>query len=96
MFSESHLYNNFFIDFYVKSTEWYLFFSIWVVFYEHLRFTGQQGKGNGIYLNLLCNHFHSLQRHLDISRAITAESSPLHIASDRPRTGDLCFLSASP
>ena len=26
-------------------------------------------------------HFNSLHRHLDISRAITAESSPLHIAS---------------
>ena len=25
--------------------------------------------------------FHLLQRHLDISRAITAEKSPLHIAS---------------
>ena len=28
-------------------------------------------------------HYHPLHRHLDISRAITAESSPLHIASSR-------------
>ena len=40
-------------------------------------------------------HFHPLHRHLDISRAITAESSPLHIASSQIRTGNLWFLSAS-
>ena len=53
----------------------YFFFSIWVFFYEHSRFTGQQGKGEGIYLTPLY-HFHPLHRHLDISRAIIAESSP--------------------
>ena len=42
-------------------------------FQEHSRFTGQQGKGEGIYLTPLY-HFHPLHRHLDISRAITAES----------------------
>ena len=42
------------------------------------RFTRQQGKGEGIYLTPLY-HFHPLHRHLDISREITAESSPLHI-----------------
>ena len=51
------------------------FFSIWVFFHEHSRFTGQQGKGEGIYLTPLY-HFHPLHRHLDISRAIAAESSP--------------------
>ena len=40
-------------------------------------------------------HFHPLLRHLEISRAITAESSPLHIASPRTRTGNLWFPSAS-
>ena len=55
-----------------------LVFSIWVFFHEHSRFTGHQGKGEGIYLTPLY-HFHPLHRHLDISRAITAESSPLHI-----------------
>ena len=34
-------------------------------------------------------HFHPLHRHLDISRAITAESSPLHIGSSRTRPGNL-------
>ena len=43
------------------------FFSIWVFFLEHLRFTGQPGKEEGIYLTPIC-HFH---RHLDISRALT-------------------------
>ena len=37
-------------------------------------------------------HFHPLHRHLDISRKITTESSPLHIASSRTRTGNLSFL----
>ena len=71
-----------------------LFFSTWVFFHEHLWFTGQQGKGEGIYLTPLY-HFHLLHRHLDISRAITLECSPLHIASSRTRTGDLWFPSAS-
>ena len=33
--------------------------------------------------------------HLDISRVITAESSPLHIAGSRTRTGNLWFPSAN-
>ena len=36
-----------------------------------------------------------LHRHLDISRAITAESSPLRISCSRNRTGNLWFPSAS-
>ena len=58
----------------------HIFCSVWVFFHAHSRFTGQQGKGEGIYLTSLY-HFHPLHRHLGISRAITAESSPLHIAS---------------
>ena len=52
--------------------------------------TQQQGKGEGIYLISLY-YFHPLHRHLDISRAITAESSTLHIASSRTQTGNLWF-----
>ena len=70
------------------------FFSIWVFFHEHLRFTGHQGKGEAISLTPLY-HLHPLHRHLDISRAITAESSPPHIASSRARTGNLWCSSAS-
>ena len=77
-----------------KTVLLFFFFSIWVFFHEHSRFTGQQGKGEGIYLTPLY-HFHPLHRHLDISRAITAESSPLHIASSRTRNGNLWFPSAS-
>ena len=55
------------------------FFSIWIFFHEHSRFTRQQGKGTAI----------SMWRHLDISWAITAESSLLHIASSWNRTGNL-------
>ena len=67
---------------------------MWVLFHEHLRNAGLQGKGEGIPLTSHY-HFHSLHRHLDISRAITTDSSPLHIASGRTRTGKLWFLSAS-
>ena len=58
---------------------YFIIFFIWVFFREHSRITGLQGKGEGISLTPHC-HFHPLHRHLDISRAITAESSPLHIA----------------
>ena len=56
--------------------------------------TGLPGKGEGISLTPH-HHFHLLHRHLDISWATTAESSPLHIASGRSRTGNFWFLSAS-
>ena len=52
---------------------------MWVFFHEHTRITGLQEKGAGIPLSPHY-HFHLLHRHLDISRAITAENSPLHIA----------------
>ena len=73
-----------------KSTAWscveyscnFFFFSIWVFFHEHSRFTEQQGKGEGIYLTPLY-HFHPLHRHLDISRPTAAESSPLQPDSNR-------------
>ena len=56
------------------------FFSVWVFFHEHSLFTGQQGGGGGYFFNPLY-HFHLLHRHFDISRVITAESSPLHVAA---------------
>ena len=71
-----------------------IFFTIWVLFHEHSRITGLQGKGEGIPLTPHY-HFHPLHRHLDISRAITAESSPLHITSSRTWTGNIWFPSAS-
>ena len=63
-------------------------------FLSGFSFTDIQRKGEGIFVSPYY-HFHSLPRHLDISRVITAESSPLHIACSRTRTGNLCFLSAS-
>ena len=72
----------------------FIFFSIWLFFHEHSRITGLQGKGEGIPLTPQY-HFHPLYRHLYISQAITAESSPLHIPSSRTRTGNLWFPSAS-
>ena len=72
----------------------FCFFSIGVFFHDHSRITGLQGKGEGISLTLYY-HFHPLHRHLDISREITAESSPLHVGSSRTRTRNLWFLSES-
>ena len=72
----------------------FLFFFIWVFFHEHSLFTRQQEKWEGIFLTLPY-HFHPLHRHIDISRVITAESSPLHIACSWSQTGNLWFPSAS-
>ena len=63
-------------------------------FHKHLWFTGQQRKKEAISLTPLFL-FHPLQRHLDISRAITAESLPLPIASIWIRTGNLSLLTTS-
>ena len=52
-----------------------IFFSIWVLFHENSRTTGLQGKGEGISLTPHW-HFHPLQGHLGIGRAITAEGLP--------------------
>ena len=71
-------------------------FSIWVFCHEHSRTTGLQGKGGGGISWTPHYHFHPLHNHLDISRAITADSSPLHIASNRTRTGNLLSVSRLP
>ena len=71
-----------------------LFFSFWVSFNEHSRFTGQVGKIVAIYLTLLY-HFDPLQRHLDISRVVVLESSTLNKDSSRTRTLNLRFPSGS-
>ena len=68
-----------------------IFFSIWVFAHDHSRITGLQGKGEGISLTPHY-HFHPLHRHFDISRAITAESSPLHIASSILQICTFVFL----
>ena len=57
-------------------------FFIWVFFHEHSRFTGQQGCEEATFLTPLY-HFYRLHRHIDISRVVTAESSPLYIPSNR-------------
>ena len=72
------------------------FFFMWVFFHSHSRITGLQGKGKEEGISLTpYYHFHSLHRHLDISRAITAEGSPLRIGSSWTRTGNILFSSAS-
>ena len=81
----------------VKLKLGFFFFSFSICFFffhKHSRFTGQQGKREDIYLTPLY-HLYQLHRHLDISRAVTAESSPQHIASSRTRTQNLRFSSTS-
>ena len=65
----------------------FVFFTISVFFHEHSRITGLQGKGECISLTPHY-HFQPLHRHLNISRAIAAESSPLHIVNSRTRTAN--------
>ena len=50
--------------------------------------TAREGGDYFCFLNPLY-HFYLLHRYLDISRAIFAESSPLHIARSRTRTQKL-------
>ena len=70
------------------------FFSIWVFFHKHSRFTGLQGKEEANSVTAFC-YLHSFRGDLDINRAITIESSPLSIVGSRPRMGNLWFLRAS-
>ena len=79
-----------------------LFQFVWLhIFFFYLGFLSRTftnhrtaGEGEGISLTPHY-HFHPLHRHLDISWAITAESSPLHIASSRARTRNLWLPSGS-
>ena len=70
------------------------FFCFLIYLYEHSRFPGHEGKGEGISLTPFY-HFHPLHGHLHIIRMITAESSPLHMANRQTRTGNLWFPSTS-
>ena len=63
-----------------------------VTYNLYMWITGLQGKREGISLTPHY-HFYPLHRYLDISRPITAESSPLHIASSLIRTENLWFPS---
>ena len=80
--------NKLLISLILKESKRLFFFSIWGFFQEHLRFTEQQEKREAISLIPLY-HFHPLHRNIDISRAITAKCSSLHIASSRFRTRNL-------
>ena len=80
---------NKFLKFYYQPLIFY--FYLFIFFHGHSRFTGQQEKDEVISLTPLY-HFHPLPRHLDISRAITAASSPPHIASSWTRTGNIFWI----
>ena len=70
------------------------FFFILVFFCKHSWITGLEGNGEGISVTPHY-HFHPLHRHLDISRVIAAERSPLHIASSQTWTENLSFSSTN-
>ena len=63
-------------------------------FHVQSRFTEQQKKQESISLTIFYN-FHLLHIYLEISRVITSESLPLHIASTQTRTLILWFLNSS-
>lgn len=63
----------------------HIFFSIWVFFHSQIK--GRQGKGKPITLY----HFHPLQEHLGISRAITYS---VHVSVDQTPTGNLLLPTA--
>ena len=52
------------------------------------------GKGGSYSLTPLY-YFHLLYRHVEISQAIAAESSPLHTARDGPQARNPWFRSAN-
>ena len=85
-----YIYINIYIQKYIYIYIFYLGF-----LHKHSRFTGQKWKAISLRSLSPLYHFHPRHRHLDISRAITAESSPLSIASSRARTGNLWFSTAS-
>ena len=61
---------------------------IWVFFHEHSQFTGKQ-EGRGYLFNSSLTLPPTSQLTLDISLAITTESSPLHIAISWTQTRNL-------
>ena len=69
----------------ISSSDGLSFFSIWVFLHNHSWITGLHRKWEGISSSPHY-HFHPLHRHLRHGREITAESSSLHIPSDRTRT----------
>ena len=73
------VFHSYAIRMYSYAIRMFFFFLSGFFFHEHSRITGLQGKGEGISLTPHY-HFHPLHRHLEISRSITAESSPLHIS----------------
>ena len=68
------------------------FFYTWVFFDKHSQLRGKQGKEEAISLTPLY-YFHPLKRHLYISEAFTAESSPQDKASSQTQTRNLWFPS---
>ena len=75
----------------VKHNLLFLFlFSIWLFLHEYSRFTGQQVNGEAISLYPFYQ-FHLLNRNLDISWVIAAESSSLPQAGSRNRAWKLWY-----
>ena len=71
-------------------------FFFYLGFLSHDIHYSQDSRGRGRLFLIPFYHFHPLHEDLYISGTITSESPPLHIASDRTRTENLWFLSASP
>ena len=70
----------------------FIFIFHWVFFHKHSRLTWQQEKEEAFPLTPLY-HFHTIHRHLDISRNNTAVNSTMYIASSQALNGNLWFPS---
>ena len=74
-----------------KNLFWGNFFFFFHLGFLSRTFTNHRtvGEGGGDFFLTPYYYFHPLHRHLDISRAITAENGPPQIASNRTRTENL-------
>ena len=70
-------------------------FFFYMGFLSHDIHDSQNSRVRGRPFLVPLYHLHPLHEHWHISQTIAAESSPLHIASGRTRTGNLWFPSAN-
>ena len=74
-----------------QNAEFNYFFFLYLGFLSLNNHDSKERKGGSRPVLTLLYYFHLLREHLILAEAITAESSPLHIASDRTRTGNTWF-----
>ena len=69
----------------------FIIYLFYLDFFSHNIHDLQDSRGRGRPFFVPLYHFHPLHKHWHVSWTITTESSPLHIANGRTRTGNLWF-----